>query len=76
MAALARFGDRQWLQALAAVIVGLVLTGGAVHRSGPVEVPGPLRAFGAALGTAGCAVAGLATRETAAIMPGRPGNRG
>jgi hypothetical protein len=72
---LADFGDRQWLQALAAVLVGLLLAGGAAHRTGSLEVPGPLRPFNAALGQAGCALLGGALAGATAIMPARHGRR-
>lgn len=66
-------GDRQWLQALAAVLIGLWLAGGTAHRSGSVEVHGPLRAVATAFGEAGCAILGSAGRAAATIMTLPPG---
>lgn len=76
MAALADFGDRQWLQALAAVLIGLWLAGGAAQRSGLAGVAGPLSAVGAALDQAHCAAWGGAATGMTVIMPVAPRNRG
>jgi hypothetical protein len=76
MKALADFGDRQWLQALAAVLVGLLLAGGASHRVGPLEVAGPLQPVGALVGDAGCLLLGALPSGLTAIMPARDGSRG
>jgi hypothetical protein len=75
VAALADFGDRQWLQALAAVLVGLVLAGGAAYRAGPLEVPAPWQPARTAIGAAGCALLGHLPPGAAAIMPRPYGHR-
>lgn len=73
MRALAEFGDRQWIQALAAVFVGLMLVGGAAPPSGPVGIPGPLALVGELLGRAGCLLVGALPGGAAVIMPTRHG---
>lgn len=73
MNALAEFGDGQWAQALAAVLVGLVLVGGAVQRLGPVAIPGPFAPVWELAGRAGCMFLGAPRAGAAAIMPPRQG---
>ena len=76
MKALAEFGDRQWVQALAAVLAGLMLAGGTAQRIGPVGIPGPLAAVGELAGRAGCMLVGALPAGAAAIMPaGHGGSR-
>lgn len=76
MKALADFGDRQWLQALAAVLVGLMLAGEAAHRAGPVAVVAPLLPGDAAIAGACWSHFGGALARAAGIMPHRQGPRG
>jgi hypothetical protein len=68
--------DRQWLQAVAAVLIGLWLAGGAEHRSGSLEIHGPLRPVATAFGEAGCTILGSAGRAAATIMTLPTGGRG
>lgn len=58
MLSLEHIGDRQWLHALAAVLVGLVLAGGAAWRSGPVAVASPLAPAAQAICRVAFALAG------------------
>ena len=76
MAVLADFGDGQWLQALAAVLVGLWLAGSVANRSGLIEVAGPLSPVGAVLDQAQCAAWGGAATGMTVIMPAALRNRG
>jgi hypothetical protein len=71
--ALADFGDGQWAQALAAVLVGLMLAGGAVERIGPVAIQGPLAPVWELAGRAGCMLLGAPPAGAAVIMPPRQG---
>jgi hypothetical protein len=56
--ALEHIGDRQWLHALVAVLVGLMLAGGGAWRSGPVAVASPLAPAAQAICRAASALAG------------------
>ncbi len=68
----ARFGDRQWLHALGAVLAGLLLAGGPHSTAGRVVFASPLAAVADSVSRVGCALAAGA----AAIMPLRGSSTG
>jgi len=68
MSQLHTFGDGQWRQALAAVLIGLLLAGSAGHRAGPIQVGHPLQPVGAAIRAVAGGLFEAAVSDVAAIQ--------